>query len=351
MKHHMIEKQDENVTESDIEALELFLGSTACSNGTMINKLDLRKYFAIIALTVLTSSQSLLIVWSKRAGKYEHSVTTADFLVEVLKCALSLVALFKIWRSDGITQDNKLSTSFDEVSVYSIPAALYLIKNLLQYSIFAYVDARMYQILSNLNIISTGVLYSLILKRKLTQGQWIAFILLYVGYTGSQLDASDSVRNIPPQGWVMVIVMALISGFGGVQTEAILKKRPSRNINVQNFWLSIFGVIFTLIAIYDNDFDELISKGFFHGYSFITLCMILNHALSRIAMSMVLKYANNIVMVYSTRVAITIADILSKFLFGLNLNMEFLACFPLVFISAVFYRTVESKWCYQPLFT
>ncbi|KAK8943649.1 CMP-sialic acid transporter 4 [Platanthera guangdongensis] len=60
----------------------------------------------------------------------------------------------------------KLSTYFDEVGVYSIPAALYLIKNLLQYSIFAYVDARMYQILSNLNIISTGVLYCLILKRK-----------------------------------------------------------------------------------------------------------------------------------------------------------------------------------------
>lgn len=34
-----------------------------------------------IALTVLTSSQAILIVWSKRAGKYEYSVTTANFMV------------------------------------------------------------------------------------------------------------------------------------------------------------------------------------------------------------------------------------------------------------------------------
>lgn len=35
-----------------------------------------------------------------------------------------------------------------------------------QYYIFAYVDAPGYQILKNFNIISTGVLYRIILKRK-----------------------------------------------------------------------------------------------------------------------------------------------------------------------------------------
>jgi hypothetical protein len=34
-----------------------------------------------LALTILTSSQAILIVWSKRAGKYEYSVTTANFMV------------------------------------------------------------------------------------------------------------------------------------------------------------------------------------------------------------------------------------------------------------------------------
>ncbi|XP_061376390.1 uncharacterized protein LOC133318417 [Gastrolobium bilobum] len=58
------------------------------------------------------------------------------------------------------------TTTLDEVIVYPIPTALYLVKSLLQYYIFAYVDAPGYQILQNFNIISTGVLYRIILKKK-----------------------------------------------------------------------------------------------------------------------------------------------------------------------------------------
>ncbi|KAF8013253.1 hypothetical protein BT93_I1186 [Corymbia citriodora subsp. variegata] len=255
-----------------------------------------RKSIVTLALTILTSSQAILIVWSKRAGKYEYSVTTANFMVETLKCALSLAALARIWRTEGVTEDNRLSTTLNEVIVYPIPAFLYLIKNLLQYYIFAYVNAPGYQILKNLNIISTGVLYRIILKRELSEIQWAAFVLLCAGCTTAQLNSnSDRVLETPVQGWIMAIVMALLSGFAGVYAEAIMKRRPSRNINVQNFWLYIFGMIFNAIAIVIQDFDAVANKGFFHGYSLITTLMILNHALSGIAVSMVMKYADNIV--------------------------------------------------------
>lgn len=241
-----------------------------------------RKSMVTLALTILTSSQAILIVWSKRAGKYEYSVTTANFLVETLKCALSLAALARIWKNEGVTDDNRLSTTLDEVIVYPIPAALYLVKNLLQYYIFAYVDAPGYQILKNLNIISTGVLYRIILKKRLSEIQWAAFILLCAGCTTAQLNSkSDHVLQTPLEGLVMAIVMALLSGFAGVYTEAIIKKRPQRNINVQNFYLYVFGMIFNAVAIVIQDFDAVANKGFFHGYSFITFVMIVNHALDR----------------------------------------------------------------------
>ncbi|KAF3434893.1 hypothetical protein FNV43_RR21980 [Rhamnella rubrinervis] len=283
-----------------------------------------RKSVVTLALTVLTSSQAILIVWSKRAGKYEYSVTTANFLVESLKCALSLAALGRIWNNEGVTEDNRLSTTLDEVIVYPIPAALYLVKNLLQYYIFAYVDAPGYQILKNFNIISTGILYRIILKKKLTEIQWAAFILLCAGCTTAQLNSnSDHVLQTPFQGWIMAIAMALLSGFAGVYTEAIIKKRPSRNINVQNFWLYVFGMAFNAVAILIQDFDAVMNKGFFHGYSFITVLMILNHALSGIAVSMVMKYADNIVKVYSTSVAMLLTAVVSVFLFGFHLSLAF----------------------------
>ncbi|XP_039126845.1 CMP-sialic acid transporter 2-like [Dioscorea cayenensis subsp. rotundata] len=292
------------------------------------------KSFVTLALTILTSSQAILIVWSKRAGKYDYSVTTANFSVEALKCAFSLAALVRIWKKDGVTEDNKLSMSFDEVNVYPIPAALYLIKNLLQYYIFAYVDAPAYQILKNLNIISTGVLYRIILKKKLSEIQWAAFILLCAGCTTAQLNpSSDHVLQTPFPGWMMAIVMALLSGFAGVYTEAIIKKRPSRNINVQNFWLYVFGMIFNLIAICVQDYDAVMNKGFFHGYSFITVCMVFNHALSGIAVSMVMKYADNIVKVYSTSVAMLLTAVVSVFLFSFHLSLAFFLGSTIVSVS------------------
>ena len=38
------------------------------------------RIIVIVALTLLTSSQSILIVWSKRNGKHENSITTTNFM-------------------------------------------------------------------------------------------------------------------------------------------------------------------------------------------------------------------------------------------------------------------------------
>lgn len=342
MEYRRIKDQDkdEDSVHDDVESLRGKPHSGPTSNlaalvGSSGDRTKWKlKSVVTLTLTILTSSQAILIVWSKRAGKYEYSVTTANFLVETLKCALSVAALMRTWRSEGVTDDNRLSTTWDEVSVYPIPAALYLIKNLLQYYIFAYVDAPGYQILKNFNIISTGVLYRIILKRKLSEIQWAAFVLLCAGCTTAQLNSnSDKVLQTPVEGWLMAIVMALLSGFAGVYTEAIIKKRPSRNINVQNFWLYVFGMIFNAIAIVVQDFDAVVNKGFFHGYSFVTVLMILNHALSGIAVSMVMKYADNIVKVYSTSVAMLLTAVVSVFLFGFHLSLAFFLGSTVVSVS------------------
>lgn len=339
MEYRRIKDPDKDAVASgdDVESLpgRALLDVPTSSAPTMAGRSKWkRKSIVTLALTILTSSQAILIVWSKRAGKYEYSVTTANFLVEALKCALSLAALARIWRNEGVTEDNRLWTTVDEVSVYPIPAALYLVKNLLQYYIFTYVDAPGYQILKNLNIISTGVLYRIILKKKLSKIQWAAFILLCAGCTTAQLNpSSDHVLQTPFQGWMMAIVMALLSGFAGVYTEAIIKKRPSRNINVQNFWLYVFGMAFNAVAILVQDFDAVMNKGFFHGYSTITVLMILNHALSGIAVSMVMKYADNIVKVYSTSVAMLLTAVVSVFLFNFHLSLAFFLGSTVVSVS------------------
>ena len=303
-----------------------------------------RKTAVIIALTVLTSSQGLLIAVSKQGGKFEYSVMSANCMVETTKCVISLLFLMKQWNTIGVTEDNTLMTTLHEIWVYPIPALLYLIKNLMQYVIFLYVDPPSYQILKNLNIISTGILYRIFLKKKLNSIQWSALILLTLGCTTSQLNTqSDNVLSTPKAGVFLAIVMALLSGSAGVYTELIIKKRPQRSINVQNFYLYIFGIVFNMLAILMYDNSQVMEKGFFYGYRGITFVMILNHALSGLAVSMVMKYANNITKVYSTSVAMLLTTLISIPLFGFELSVPFVLGSGVVTVAVFLHSQAKKK--------
>ena len=56
-----------------------------------------------------------------------------------------------------------------------------------QFLTLKYVDPATYQILGNLKIVTTGVLFRLVLQRRLSMLQWIALALLMVGATTSQV--------------------------------------------------------------------------------------------------------------------------------------------------------------------
>lgn len=252
---------------------------------------------------------------------------------------ISLAFLSVTWKSEGVNSQNELQASWAELSVYPIPAVLYLIKNLMQYYIFLYVDPPSYQVLKNLNIISTGVLYRIFLKRRLSGIQWSALLLLALGCTTAQLNGgSERVLSTPIGGFCMACVMALLSGAAGVYTELIMKKRPNRNVNVQNFYLYFFGVIFNVLAILLYDSESVYTAGFFHGYNAVVMLMIANHALSGIAVSLVMKYADNIVKVYATSVAMMLTTFVSILLFGFELTLPFLLGSSVVCVAVFIHK-------------
>ncbi len=53
---------------------------------------------------------------------------SANCMVEVTKCVISLLFLMKQWNTIGVTDDNTLMTTLKEIWVYPVPALLYLIK-------------------------------------------------------------------------------------------------------------------------------------------------------------------------------------------------------------------------------
>lgn len=279
-------------------------------------------------LTILTSSQGILTTLSQSNGGYKYDYATIPFLAEVFKLIVSALLL---WREIKTSTPPRMTTDWKSVRLYPIPSIIYLIHNNVQFATLTYVDTSTYQILGNLKIVTTGILFRLFLKRKLSNLQWLAIVLLAVGTTTSQVKgcggaSCDSVFSSPIQGYMLGILSACLSALAGVYTEFLMKKNND-SLYWQNVQLYTFGSIFNMGHLLFDDFRGGFEKGpwwerLFNGYSIITWMVVLNLGSTGLLVSWLMKYADNIVKVYSTSMAMLLTMVLSVFLFSFKPTLQ-----------------------------
>ncbi|KAJ6799470.1 CMP-sialic acid transporter 1 [Iris pallida] len=278
-------------------------------------------YLVAALLTILTSSQGILTTLSQTNGRYRYDYATIPFLAEIFKLLVS--SLF-LWREFRASTPPRMTTEWRSVRLFPIPSIIYLVHNNVQFATLTYVDPSTYQIMGNLKIVTTGILFRLFLQRKLSNLQWLAIVLLAVGTTTSQVkgcgEAScDSLFSAPVQGYVLGVLSACLSALAGVYTEYLMKKN-SDSLYWQNVQLYLFGAIFNMARLLWDDFRVGFDRGpwwqrLFNGYTITTWLVVLNLGSTGLLVSWLMKYADNIVKVYSTSMAMLLTMILSVYLF------------------------------------
>ncbi|KAK9131013.1 hypothetical protein Sjap_011500 [Stephania japonica] len=285
-------------------------------------------YFVAALLTILTSSQGILTTLSQSNGGYKYDYATVPFLAEVFKL---LVSSFLLWREFRAPTPPRMTTEWKSVRLYPIPSIIYLIHNNVQFATLTYVDTSTYQIMGNLKIVTTGILFRLFLRRKLSNLQWMAIVLLAVGTTTSQVkgcgEAScDSLFSAPLQGYMLGILSACLSALAGVYTEYLMKKNND-SLYWQNVQLYTFGAIFNMARLLLDDFRSGFENGpwwqrLLHGYGLTTWMVVLNLGSTGLLVSWLMKYADNIVKVYSTSMAMLLTMVLSIYLFNFRPTLQ-----------------------------
>lgn len=284
--------------------------------------------YVAVLLTVLTSSQGILTSLSQTNGSYLYDYATVPFLAEVFKLAVSCVFL---WRECKMSPSTRMTMEWKTVRLFPIPSIIYLVHNNVQFATLTYVDTSTYQIMGNLKIVTTGILFRLFLKRKLSNLQWMAIVLLAVGTTTSQVkgcgEAScDSLFSAPIQGYMLGVLSACLSALAGVYTEFLMKKNND-SLYWQNMLLYTFGSIFNMARLLMDDFRGGFEKGpwwqrLLNGYSITTWMVVLNLGSTGLLVSWLMKYADNIVKVYSTSMAMLLTMILSIYLFSFKPTLQ-----------------------------
>ncbi|XP_019190985.1 PREDICTED: CMP-sialic acid transporter 1 [Ipomoea nil] len=288
----------------------------------------MRWYVVASLLTVLTSSQGILTTLSQSNGGYKYDYATVPFLAEVFKLLVSSIFLSREMKN---SPPPKMTTEWKSIRLYPIPSIIYLIHNNIQFATLTYVDTSSYQIMGNLKIVTTGILFRLFLKRKLSNLQWMAIVLLAVGTTTSQVkgcgEAScNSMFTSPIQGYMLGVLSACLSALAGVYTEFLMKKNND-SLYWQNVQLYTFGSIFNMGRLLLDDFKSGFERGawwqrIFNGYSITTWLVVLNLGTTGLLVSWLMKYADNIVKVYSTSMAMLLTMLLSVFLFDFKPTVQ-----------------------------
>lgn len=302
------------------------------------------KWFIVASfLTVLTSSQGILTTLSQTNGRYRYDYATIPFLAEIFKL---LVSSFLLWKECKSSSPPRMTTEWKTVRLFPIPSIIYLVHNNVQFATLTYVDPSTYQIMGNLKIVTTAILFRMFLRRKLSNLQWMAIVLLAVGTTTSQVkgcgEAScDSIFSAPIQGYMLGLLSACLSALAGVYTEYLMKKNND-SLYWQNVQLYTFGAIFNMLRLIWDDFRVGFDNGpwwqrIFYGYNITTWLVVLNLGSTGLLVSWLMKYADNIVKVYSTSMAMLLTMILSVYLFSFKPTIQLFLGIVICMISLHMY--------------
>lgn len=308
-----------------------------------------RAFLVAAALTVFTSSQGILTTLSQSGRGYKYDYATVPFLAELLKLAISA---FLLWREKKTTTAFRNTLDWKTLRLYPIPSIIYLIHNNVQFATLTYVDTSTYQIMGNLKIVTTGILFRIFLKKRLSSLQWMAIVLLTIGTTTSQIRGCgesncERMFSAPFEGYFLGLLSAFLSALAGVYTEFIMKKNDE-SLYWQNVQLYGFGVLFNFLRLWMGGGWEKI-WGMFDGYSIITWLVVINLGVTGLLVSWIMKYADNIVKVYATSMAMLLTMLLSIYLFNFKPSLQLFLGILICIMSLQMYFTPPHMLMDLPL--
>nr|XP_033778753.1 UDP-galactose translocator [Geotrypetes seraphini] len=300
------------------------------------------KYISLAVLVVQNASLILSIRYVRTLPGDRFFTTSAVVVAEILKSVTCLLLIFLQKRGNVkhymlFLYDSIVQQYMDTLKL-AMPALIYTLQNNLQYIAISNLPAATFQVTYQLKILTTAIFSVLMLKKSLSNLQWISLLLLFTGVALVQVEQAGNKETAGDQnyfvGLLAVILSCISSGFAGVYFEKILKGSAA-SVWLRNVQLSLFGTSLGLLVLWYNDGPAVAKQGFFFGYTPMVWIVILNQAFGGLLVAVVVKYADNILKGFATSFSILGSTIVSIYLFGFHLDLLFAVGTSLV-IGAVY---------------
>ena len=237
---------------------------------------------------------------------------------------------------------------------YAIPGLLYAICNVLNYVVVSMVGSTNYQLLNNMKIITTAVIYRLTLGREIKMIQWTAILLLTLAMCVAALQNCPTPHvpgvEAPPlrmtAGVLSMIVVSCLSSLAGVYNEKLIKG-SNANVWYQNVLLYMWTFSFCIgkNVVWPEESAGTTGGaggGLFQGFTVVLWMVIFMKAFYGQVVGLVFKYADNILKVYASSMSVIVSAVLCYIFLGTPLTGSSVVAGVLVMIATVLYYNYDG---------
>jgi len=310
---------------------------------------------SLAVITIQNCSLMMVTSYSRSAPGPKYLSSTAVVAGELVKTLVVLGVLVSRSGPCGVLQVVRVDIFSKESHTfrYAVPALFYTVQNNLWYYAMSNLDSVTAAVMSQLKVPSTAIFSILILKRQLNRFHWFSLVLLVFGLIVMQLQSDvatqkgASISNYYC-GLVAMVAACTSSGYAGVYLE-LLFKQLNADVWTANMQLQIFCLPIAAFTVV-SDLEDLMVSGPFQGWDVLTCIVVFLNALGGFAVSLTMKYADNILKTFAVSMSLVLNCVLSWMLFSVQVTMQDGSGIVMVIVSSWLYSkagtfpTSEAKY-------